>query len=98
VEYVTGRQSDNPGRFKVIREMCGTREFRLVLCADVLDTISESAVQELERLVDVERENGRLDCLVCEPLIISEVRVPRTRPCDVRTGDSSKLGILSSAL
>jgi hypothetical protein len=97
VDYAPWLQSAiaaHPGRFKVFMEMCGTREFRLVLCADVLDSVAESAVRTLECLIDVERKNGRLDCLACEPLVISEVRAPR----DTRTGCAKHWAILASAL
>ena len=62
------------GQFKVFREMYMVREFRLILCADVHDWIVERAVRVLERIVDTEKKNWRLDYLPCEPLIISEVR------------------------
>ena len=62
------------GQFKVFREMYMAREFRLILCADVHDWIVERAVRVLERIVDTEKKNWRLDYLPCEPLIISEVR------------------------
>ena len=90
--------ANHPGRFKVFREMCGTREFRLVLCADVLDLAAKSGMRTLKRLVEVERKNGRLDYLSCEPLIISEVRAPRVRLRDDQTGYAKNRGILSSAL
>lgn len=101
VEYAPWLRSSiahHPGRFKVLREMCGTREFRLVLCADVIDSVAKGALQTLKHLVDVERENGRLDCLSCEPLIITEVRAPRSRLRDDRTGYTKERPILSSAL
>ena len=69
----------HPERFKVFSEMHRMREFRLVLCADVLDCIAEHAVGVLERVVEEERMNGRLDYLRCEPLIIFEIRSPRIR-------------------
>ena len=69
VEYAPWLESpiaNHPGRFKVFREMCGTREFRLMLCADALDSVAKSAMRTLKRLVEVERKKGRLDCLSCE--------------------------------
>ena len=75
-------------------EMCGAREFRLVLHAGVLGCIAEGAVRRLERLVDVERENGRLDCLACEPLIVSEARAPCARLRDPRMSDSREVFFL----
>ena len=101
VEYAPWLRSSiahHPRRFKVFREMCATREFRLVLCADVLDSVAKRAMRTLKRLVDVEMENGRLDCLSCEPSITSEVRAPRARLRDDRIGYAKKWPIFSSAL
>lgn len=53
----------------VFRDMYEVREFRLVLCADVLDYMVGRAMRQSERVVGVERENGRLDYLACGPLI-----------------------------
>lgn len=92
VRYKPWLQSDHPGRFEVFREMCGARKFRLVLCADVLDCIADSAVRKLERLLDVERKEGRLGCFACEPVVISKGRAPRVRFRDVHTGDARELG------
>jgi len=72
----------HPERFKVFSEMHRVREFRLVLCADVLDCAEEYAMRVLERIVETEMMNGGLDYLRYEPLIISEVRSPRTRLTD----------------
>ena len=69
-------------RFKVFNKMYGVREFRLVLCADVLDCIAKRAMRVLGGIVKAERKKGGLDYLACEPLIISETRVPRTRRTD----------------
>jgi hypothetical protein len=71
-------------RFKVLSEMHRVREFQLVLCADVLDCIAEYAVQVLERTVGVERKYGDLRYLLSKPLVISEIRSPRSRPVDDR--------------
>jgi hypothetical protein len=62
------------GQFRVFNEMYKVREFRLILCADVHDWIVERAVGVLERIVETEKKNGRLDYLPCGPFIISEVR------------------------
>ena len=78
MEYKPWLRSDHPGQFEVFREMCGRRKFRLVLCADVLDSIADSAVQKLERLLDAERKEGRLDCFACEPVVISKERALRS--------------------
>ena len=69
-------------RFKVFGEMYRVRDFRLVLCADVLDCIAECAMRTLEDVVEVERMAGRVDYLPREPLIISEIRSPHTRLTD----------------
>ena len=88
----------HPKRFKVFREMYMTREFRLVLCADVLGCSAEFAVRVLKCIVRAERTNGGLDYLPCEPLIISEMRSPRSRPGDNRVGWEGELPIYASAL
>jgi len=84
-------------QFKVFRQMYRVREFRLVLCVDVLDCVVEDTMWALESIVEVERESGRLDYLVCEPLIISEMRVPRTRLVD-GSADYGAWQIIASAL
>ena len=66
--------------FEVLREMHGAREFQLVLCLDVLDFMVERGVQALERLVKAGKMGGKLDYLVCNPLVIAETRAPRARP------------------
>ena len=85
-------------RFKVFGEMHRVRGFRLVLCADVLDCMAEDAIRALEHIVEVERADGGLDYLLCEPLIISERRSPRTRPEDIPTGYVGGWPISASAL
>ena len=73
-------------RFKVFSEMYAVREFRLLLCADVLDYAIEDTVRALEWIVEEERMSGRLDYLPCEPLIFSEMRSHRTRPFNNQAG------------
>jgi len=68
---------DHPRRFVVFSEMHRVREFRLVLCADVLDCIAERATRTLECILEAERIKGGLDYLLCEPLVISRVGLPR---------------------
>ena len=63
------------------------REFQLVLCADVFGSIAEYSVQELKQAVKEEKARGGLDYLRYEPLIISEMRAPRSRPRDRHTGE-----------
>lgn len=86
------------GRFKVFNEMYKVREFLLVLFADVLDCIAERAMGVLEYAVAVERTKGGLDCLLYEPVVISEIRPPRTRTDDNHTGNEGAWCIYSSAL
>lgn len=85
-------------RFKVLNEMYTVREFQLVLCADVLDCITEYAVQVLERIVESEWMGGGLGYLQSKPLVISEIRSPRTRPGDEHVGRKGRDPIHASAL
>ena len=89
---------NHPERFKVFSEMYRVREFRLVLCADVLNCAEEYAMRVLEQIVKTEMMNGGLDYLRCEPLIISESRSPRTRLTDDSAGERGKSPIRASAL
>ena len=82
-EYASPERSaktavDHRKRFKVFNEMYGAREFRLVLCANVPNSIAKHSMRVLKRVVEAERTSGRLDYLPYEPLIISELRAPRT--------------------
>lgn len=86
------------GRFKIFRQMNGERGFRLVLCADVHDCITECALRALEHAVESEMEGGRFDCLTQGPLVISEVRSIRTRCSDDAVGSQTKWPIRASAL
>jgi len=88
---------DHRKRFKMFSEMYAVREFRLVLCADVLDYAIEDTMRALECIVEKERMGGRLDYLPCEPLIFPEMRSLRTRPFDFQVGGSS-VGIITCAL
>ena len=72
--------------FRLCKEMYEVREFQLVLCADVFGFIVDYAVRELELAVEEEKARGGLDYLQYEPPIISEMRVPRSRPVDWHTG------------
>ena len=73
-------------RLKVLSGVYMVREFRLVRCADVSDRDAEDVTRALESIVEAARMNGGVDYLPCEPLIISEMRYPRTRPTDARVG------------
>ena len=88
----------HPERFKVFGEMHRVRDFRLVLCADVLSYVVEYAMGALERVVEAERKNGGLDYLRYKPLVISEVRSPRARLDDACPGKTGKWPIHASAL
>ena len=85
-------------RFKVFSEMYRVREFRLVLCVDVHDCAEEYAMRVLEHVVETETMNGGLDYLRYEPLIISEIRSPRTRLTDDCAGQRGRSPIRASAL
>ena len=65
-------------RFKELREMYMVRGFRLVFCMDVLDGVTESTMRALKCVVNEEKSKGGFDYLLCEPLIVSEVRSHRT--------------------
>jgi len=60
--------------------------FRLVLCADVCESIVEDAIQELEDFVEVGKMEGGLSHFPYKPLIISERRLPRAGRHDYRPG------------
>ena len=67
------------------REMYGTRDFRLILCADVVDFMVKHAVEILQRVVEAGKAIGGFSRLY-EPLIISERRTLRTRHEDHQPG------------
>ena len=86
-------------RFKLFSEMFMVREFRLVLCTDVLGcAAAEDAKRALERIVKAERMNGGFDYLPCEPVIISEMRYPRTRRTDTQVGAGDGRTLVTCAL
>lgn len=66
-------------RFTVFREMYGGRKFRLVLCADVLDSNEKYATETLERIVEAERKRKGFDFFLGKVLIIADRRSPRIR-------------------
>ena len=61
-------------RFEVFREMHKARNFRLVLCVDVLDCMGGYAMQVLERAIAAEKAKGGFDSLFPEPLLIYRPR------------------------
>jgi len=73
-------------QFRMFREMHRARDFRLVLCVDVFDSLVEHATKTLECLVEAEKAKGGLDHHY-GPLIISERRTIRTRPRDRFQGE-----------
>ena len=85
-------------RFEMFHEMYMAQGFRLILCADVHDCIVERAIQALECIVEAEKGDGELDYLLCEPSVISEMRLPRTRVRDPRVGWTGTSTIYTSAL
>ena len=84
-------------RFRELHEMHMVRRFRLVLCADILNRVTEYTTRGLERVVNTEKAKGGFDYLH-EPLIVSEVRSPRTRLYDQQTGTARRHAICGSAL
>ena len=62
-------------QFGVVREMHKTRDFCLVLCAEVIKYTANDAIRTLKRIV---KANGGLGYLLHKPLVISEGRTPRS--------------------
>jgi hypothetical protein len=65
------------GRFKVFRAMHGIRDFQLVLCADVWDSVREYAVQRLRQATTAEKAKGGFDSMFPEPLVVYSPRGSR---------------------
>ena len=80
-------------QLRMFREVYSVRDFRLVLCADVLDSSVEHAIRTLERTV--EEGKGGLGYLPCK--VIFERRILRTRNSDYSVGSMSR-NIPASAL
>ena len=85
-------------RFKQLRKMYMVREFRPVFCADAIGCAMEHVVRGLESIVEMERARGRLDYLLREPSIISDMRSARTRLFDDYVGGSMRWEVRASAL
>ena len=83
-------------QFRVLREMCSVRDFRLVLYVDAFDCMVEGSIEMLERFAKAEEATGGLGRLQ-NPLIISERRTIRTCYMDQNAGWSRE-GLLASAL
>ena len=87
-------------QLKIFREMHSVRDFRLVLCVDVLGVphIYKCADMEtLECIAKAERVEGGLDYLY-KPLIIFERRLLHTRPTDHNPGWPGRWWVFASAL
>jgi hypothetical protein len=67
VEAKAKTATNHATRFEVFDEMFRARDFRLALCADVLECIAEDAVEEARR-------NGKLEYLLEDPLVVREMR------------------------
>jgi hypothetical protein len=72
-------------QLRVLREMYKTRDFRLVLCADVPYFMVEHALEILRRIVEEGKAMGGLGHLY-EPLVICERRTLHTRYGDPNPG------------
>lgn len=97
-EMMTKNALHHQRRFEQFREMHKVREFQLVLCADVLGCAVKDAVWLLETIVVAEKSKRGLDYLLCDPLVISEMRSPRTRIVDSHTGSTARWEVHASAL
>lgn len=65
------------------------REFRLIICADEppFGHAAEDTTRALECIVEAETVDGGFNSLLCEPLIISELRSLRTRFDELQVGE-----------
>jgi hypothetical protein len=84
-------------QLKMFRDMYKTREFRLVLCADVSDSMVGHDLEILGRLVEAGKVMGGLFHLY-EPLVIAERRVHLARCNDYTPGWRGNWCVPSSAL
>ena len=73
-------------QFRVFREMHSVRDFRLVLSVDPFGCAMNRITQLMEMIVNAEKAKGGFDYLSCEPLMVYEKRMPRSRTVDYRTG------------
>jgi hypothetical protein len=83
---------------RVFREMYSVRDFRLVFCVDVLDCAMDYAMGLMRVVVEEEKAKGWWNYPLCEPLVICERRVLRTRMYDWNLGCSSGPTVASSAM
>jgi hypothetical protein len=77
--------ADYQQQLRVLREMYKTRDFRLVLCADVPYFMVEHALEILRRIVEEGKVMGGLGHLY-EPLVVCERRTLHTRYGDPNPG------------
>lgn len=82
-------------QFGMFREMYGVRNFHLVLCLDVLECMAERAMQIFESVVKEEVAKGEFDYLSCEPLVVCERRLLRTRLGDTHVSHSGPVAFAS---
>jgi hypothetical protein len=61
-------------QFEVLHEVQKVRDFRLVLCADVWESVGEYSVRVLERAVAVEKAKGLFDNPPPEPTVVHRPR------------------------
>lgn len=73
-------------QLRVIREMYKVRDFRLVLCLDALDCLMDVSRELMKKTVKAVRRKGGFDFLSCEPLVVCERRVLRSRATDNTLG------------
>ena len=59
----------NHMRFKVLHKVQKVWDFRLVLCADVYDSVAEYCVRVLKEAVAVEKAKGMFDDFSSEPVV-----------------------------
>ena len=85
-------------RFKQLHEMYLMRRFQLVLCANVLDGVTEYTARALERVVNAEKAKGGFDYLFHEPLIVSEAWSPYIRLYGLQAGSTRRYALRDNAL
>ena len=66
----------------VFREMRIAQDFHLVLSVDPFGCMMDQVTRLMERIVNAEKAAGGFGFLSCEPLMVYERRLPRTRTVD----------------
>ena len=82
---------------RAFREMHAVRGFRLVFCVDAVECMLEQSVHILETFVNEEKALRGFDYLLCEPLIVCENRLLRTRRSDFNAGWSGTIPNVSAS-